>query len=237
MNMMKAARCAVLPRVNLKRINVVNISHHLALLQAKMLVGPILKTIDHGQFDVYRDRYRDANPPPQGYSKYLDIHYWMAEKLMHVRRLNLHHSKPLRILDIGTGTGYFPLICSFYGHEVVAIDLDTIPMYNEICRFLKINRKTWRIEKYQNLPDLGMKFDLITAFMIKFNRHYQADQWSVDEWRFFVEDIRANQLVKNGRLFLGLNANKDGLDLDEDLMKYFQSLGNKAHRGIIDVRF
>ena len=212
-----------------------NAPHHLEFLYSRLFAGSVLNTIDLKQFEDYQNRFRDADPAPQGYSKYLDISFWMAEKLMYARRLKLKNAKPLRILDIGTGPGYFPYICSLYGHKVVAMDLDTIPMYNEICRFLKIDRKTCRIEKFQKLPDLGMKFDLITAFMIKFDQHTLPDQWGVDEWRFFVEDAKANQLSPNGRMYLGLNARVED-EAHRKLIGYFLSLGGKIHRNIIDVR-
>jgi hypothetical protein len=199
------------------------------------MVGRILKTIDLNQFKIYQERFRDADPPPHGYSKYLDIRLWMAGKLMYFFLLNLHKSKPLRILDLGTGPGYFPYICSLYGHEVVALDLDVVPMYNELCQFFKIDRRIWRIEKFHKLPDLGIKFDLITAHMIKFNQHYLPDQWGADEWQFFLVDLKINQLVENGRIFLEFNANLDGTHYDDEVLKYFISLGGKVYRNQVDI--
>jgi SAM-dependent methyltransferase len=212
-----------------------NVSHILAFLRAQLTVGRVLKTIDLGQFRIYRERYRTADPRPHGYSKYLDIRPWMATALMQCFRLGLHRSRPLQILDIGTGAGYFPYVCSLYGHKVVALDLDTVPMYNEICAFLKVDRRTWRVEKLKNLPNLGMKFDLVTAFMIKFNNHYSPDQWGVDEWKFMLEDLRTNLLEEDGRMLLSFNANLDGTFFDEKLLAYFLSVGGKKYRNRIEI--
>src|SRR5687767_13313295 len=104
-----------------------SVSHIFAYLRAQATVGRILATIDMERFREYQDRYRDAEPPPHGYSKYLDIRFWMARSLTEFFLLRLDRQKSLRILDIGTGAGYFPYICSFYGHKVVALDLDTTP--------------------------------------------------------------------------------------------------------------
>ena len=125
----------------------------------------------------------------------------------------------------------------FFGHEVVALDLDTVPMYNEICAFLKVDRRTWRVEKFRSLPNLGMRFDLITAFMIKFNNHYQPDQWSVDEWRFMLDDLRRNQLAEHGRIRLSFNANLDGTFNNEEVLAYFLSVGGEAFRNCIDINW
>src|SRR4051812_17945261 len=107
----------------------------ISYLRSRYMVGPILKTVDLNEFQIYQRKYHDADPRPHGYSKYLDIRPWMADKLMMVLYLGLDRSKPLKILDIGTGTGYFPYICRYFGHEVVSLDLDVVPMYNDLCKF------------------------------------------------------------------------------------------------------
>jgi SAM-dependent methyltransferase len=205
------------------------IRHIASFLKAQLTVGKVLKTIDFTQFKSYQERFRDADPHP-GYSKYLDIRFWMADKLMYFYILNLHKSKPLRILDIGTGTGYFPYISLLYGHHVVALDLGDVPMYNELCKFFRIDHRIWRIEKFQKLPDLGDKFDLITGFMIKFNQHNMPDEWGVGEWQFMLEDLKINQLIENGRIFLNFNGSPDGSYLDISLLHYFRSIGARVYR-------
>ncbi len=195
----------------------------------------VLKTIDLEKFKVYQQQYNDADPRPHGYSKYLDIRPWMADKLMMALYLGVDKSPPMRILDIGTGAGYFPYICRYFGHEVVSLDLDVVPMYNDLCQFLKIDRRAWRVEKFQKLPDLGGKFDLVTAFMIKFNQHYQPDLWSTPEWKFMIEDLRANQLNANGRIFLSFNENLDGSFFDDGLRSYFTSLQARIWEHEVDI--
>jgi len=212
-----------------------SLSYILAHLRSHIGVERILKTIDLEQFKVYQKRYKDDDPPPTGYSKYLDIRTWMAAKLIYVYLLNLHKARPMRILDMGTGPGYFPYVCSFYGHKVVAIDLDTIPMYNELCQFLHVDRRVWRINRFENLPDFGVKFDLVTAFMIKFDQHDSPDQWGADEWSFMLEDLKRNHLTENGRILLNFNSRHDGTWEDDSLLRLFYNMGGRVHHNFIDI--
>lgn len=219
----------------MKRLRGKKATRVISYLRAKYIVGDILKTIDLKAFEPYQKKYHDADPRPHGYSKYLDIEPWMVNKLMVVLDLGLDKCKPMRILDIGTGAGYFPFICQYFGHEVVSLDLDIVPMYNDLCQFLKVDRRTWRVEKYQKLPDVGGKFDLVTAFMIKFNNHYQPDLWSKPEWKFFVDDLRTNQMNPNGRIFLSFNQNLDGSFMDDELRAYFTSLQARIWQHEVDI--
>jgi SAM-dependent methyltransferase len=212
-----------------------SLTHILAFIYAQLMVKRILKTIDLDEFKIFYERYKEADTINEGYSKYLDLPTWMKENLIPFHMLNLHKSRPLKILDLGTGTGYFPYICSLYGHEVIALDLDIVPMYNELCQFFNINRKTHRIMKYENLPNFGVKFDLITAFMIKFNQHNQSDQWHVNEWQFFLKDLINNQLMEKGRVFLQLNANRDGSYYDDQLLKMYLDFGGRVYNRCIDI--
>jgi SAM-dependent methyltransferase len=206
-----------------------------AYLRSRLMVSGIIKTIDLGQFKVYQERYKTADPAP-GSSKFLDIRPWMMHKLMYYYLLGLDKSRPLQILDIGAGTGYFSYICSLHGHTVVAIDLDTDPMYNAVCQFLHVNRRTWRIVKYERLPDFGIKFDLVTAFMVTFNNRNRPDQWGVGEWQFLIEDLKHNQLTEDGRMFLALNAYRDGTCYDAALLRLFLESGARVSGNQIDIR-
>jgi SAM-dependent methyltransferase len=205
----------------------------LAFLRAHFMVQRILKTIDIQEFKVFQARYKDADPTP-GYSKYLDLRPWMINKLIYFYLLGLHKSKPLRILDLGTGAGFFPYICSLYGHKVIALDLDTVPMYNELCEFFRVDRRTWRVVRFDKLPDLGARFDLVTAFMITFNQHNQTDEWGIDEWRFMLEDLKCNQVAEGGRIFLNFNLRPDGTWCDSTLLRFFLDFKGKVYLNHVD---
>jgi hypothetical protein len=195
-------------------------------LRIDRTVNSILKTIDMEQFQKFQVKYRDVDPAP-GYSKYLDIRYWLRDNLNYVYRLKLNRSTSLKILDLGTGCGYFPYLCQYFGHSVVTVDMDEIPMYSEITGFLKLHRKIWKIKAFEKLPDFNTRFDLITAFAICFNNHNRPGLWGVDEWSFFLIDLATNQLTESGRIFLKLNAERENGFYDDQLLNYFTRMGAK----------
>ncbi len=195
--------------------------------KAKRDLKPVLASIDLNEFKKYQKKFKDADPAP-GASKYLDISYWMEKKLYDVYALGLHRSKPVNIFDIGTGFGYFPYLCNHFGHNTVALDLDETEMYNEVVKFLNIDRRTMAITAYEKLPDLGCKFDLITAFSICFNGHNNkgASLWGVDEWDFLLNDLVKNHMNEGGKMLWKLNLEaKTNRYYTENLLKYFLSKG------------
>lgn len=187
----------------------------------------ILRTIDRSAFKDIQVRYQSLDPYP-GSSKYLEIQHWLELNLKLIRRFGLDKSPRVRLLDIGTGAGYFPFLCNYYGHETVAIDLDDNPIYNELTRLLKIDRRVIRINAYEKLPALGQKFDRITAFAICFNNHHKPNLWGVNEWRFFLNDLTTNHLTSNGRIYLGINKEQDQPQMAGDLHEFFRQTGGQV---------
>jgi len=207
----------------------------MAFVRAKLAVGRALNAIDAKQFSEFCERYKDAEVAEGGYSKYLDLRKWLSAKLTYVYLLGLHQGRPLRILDLGAGPGYFPYLCALHGHTVEAMDLDVVPMYNDLCRFFNVKRTTWRINPFEPLPNLDAKFDLVTAFMIKFNQHDLPEQWGVKEWQFMLDDLKENQLNPGGRIFLDFNTCSDGTWLDDSLVKFFASRSASVYRCHVDI--
>ena len=193
----------------------------------------IIASIDRRSFQAIHDRHAIANPGP-AWPKYLDLKKWIGINLQRVRELELDYGRRREILDIGSGAGYFLYICKWFGHEAVGLDIDEVPMYPEMTRLLGLKRVVWRIEAFVPLPDLGRKFDLITAFMICFNQHNREGLWGVPEWDFFLNDL-ARHLNPRGRVWLALNRQRDGTFMTGELRELFQSRGAQveAHQ----VRF
>ena len=136
--------------------------------------------------------------------KYLDLVPHVEEVAHAAGRLGLIGAKPMRVLDLGCGSGYFLFALKTLGHDVVGIDLDDNPMYNDSVKLLGIPRIAQRVERLQPLPDLGAPFDLITAFSICFDLHWREEVWGPDDWKFFLKDARA-RLRPGGRIFLNFN--------------------------------
>ncbi len=176
-------------------------------------------------FEQIRKRYWIDNPgddPP----KYLELERWIDINIHRVRDLELDLSRPKRVLDLGCGTGYFLHICRLLGHDILGLDVDELPMFNEITRLLDIPRVISRIERFTSLPDLGQEFEVITAFLICFNRHKQGDVWGVPEWDFFLDDI-AKHLNPRGVLWLELNREYDDTYYTPELRNFFEDRGAK----------
>ena len=186
----------------------------------------IIASIDRKELQVIRDRYAVENPG-KAWPKYLDINYWMRINLRRVRDLELDYGPPRDLLDLGSGAGYFLYLCKWLGHHPVGLDIDKAPLYPEMARLLGLERVLWRIEAFARLPDLGQKFDLITAFMICFNNHKQPGLWGPREWEFFLHDAR-RQLKPTGRIFLQFNQERDGTFLSDELRAFFVERGARV---------
>ncbi len=180
----------------------------------------IIETIDPSGFDQIRQRYAVANPGAD-WPKYLDLERWIEINIRRIRALELDLSRPKRILDLGCGAGYFLYIAQLLGHSGLGLDMDRVSMFREITRLLGVHRVVQRIEAFRPLPDLGQKFNLITAFMICFNDHKMPGLWQVPEWEFFLDDL-AKHLTPRGRVWLELNQEYDGTFYTPELKEFFQ---------------
>jgi len=145
--------------------------------------------------------------PTTGPAKYLDLNVWLRQAAFRYLLTGLD-AMPAgrRLLDLGAGAGYFPLVCRHEGHRPLTLDVDDEPLYRDLSRFFDLPRVVHRIEPMSPLPDLGAPFDVITAFRTCFNVSLDGSPWEVDAWRFLLEDLRT-RLVDRGRIVLCFNLN------------------------------
>ena len=183
----------------------------------------VIETIDPAGFEQIRHRYAVADPGAD-WPKYLDLDRWIQINIRRIRELELDLSRPKRILDLGCGAGYFLYIAQLLGHRGLGLDIDRLPMFREITRLLAVRRVVQQIQAFRPLPDLGQKFDLITAFMICFNDHKMPGLWKVPEWEFFLDDL-SKHLTARGRVWLELNQEYDGTFYTPELKEFFQKRG------------
>ena len=107
-------------------------------------VAQIIATIDPEKFEKIRANYGIANPgeePP----KYLELPRWIDANLRRVSDLELDRGARKRVLDIGSGSGYFLYICRLLDHDAIGIDLDNYPMFTETTELLGVQRSIWRV--------------------------------------------------------------------------------------------
>ncbi len=156
--------------------------------------------------------------------KYLNLDHWVAENLLRVFRLDLHKQGKKKILDIGTGAGYFPFICNYYGHSAEAMDLADNKMYNELTAALDIKRLDERITAFGDISS-GRRYDLVTAFMICFNNHQRPGLWHLEEWKSLLRSLHENNLTEQGEVFLSFNAETPEEPISEELLAFFSNNG------------
>ena len=165
--------------------------------------GRVFESLNKLEFERIRERapYR---PNPKRIRKFIKS----------VQDLWLDRSPPLNILDLGCGAGYFLYICKLFGHDGVGLDIDEEPLYRETLQLLNIRRVVSRIEAQVPLPDLGQRFDVVTATRVCFQykrwpEKVNRQEWTPEDWRFFINDIRTRFLKPHGRLFLQFNPRPD----------------------------
>jgi SAM-dependent methyltransferase len=187
----------------------------------------VIETIDPVVFEQIRQRYA-ASDPTEDWRKYLNLDRWIGINIRRIRDIELDLARRKRILDLGCGAGYFLYIAQLLGHSGLGLDMDRVPMFREITRLLGVHRVVLRIEAFHPLPDLGRKFDLITAFMVCFNNHKMPGLWKVPEWEFFLDDL-AKHLTARGRVWLELNQEYDETFYTPELKEFFQKRGARIN--------
>jgi hypothetical protein len=199
-------------------------------------VAAIVRTIDLTGFARVRDRHKDASPDP-GYSKYLDLGRYLTLQVRYARRLRLAPAHISRnVLDIGTGAGYFPYVCTHYGHRAMAIDLDANPMFNDMVHLLGVERVVHRVTPFKPLPAFPVRFNLVTAMQMKFDTRPEGGPWGADEWCFFLTDLAQNVAHPEAQVFLGFNANAAGEVMPRDVERFLRQKGARIRSSVVDLR-
>jgi SAM-dependent methyltransferase len=192
---------------------------------SRVKVDEVIASIESDGFREICRRYAVKNPGGSP-RKYLDLKWWIRVNVERARELRLDSPSRLRILDLGSGGGYFVYLCRRLHHDAIGLDIDKHPMFNELTKLLDVPRIICRIEPFVPLPDLGEPFDLITAFLVAFNNFRDKRAWSVAEWDFFLKDL-ARHLAPNGRIRLELNRQPDGKPFSSEVKRFFESRGAK----------
>jgi SAM-dependent methyltransferase len=188
-------------------------------LNARLMV----RELESKGFGQIRSKY--ANPNDQkGWPKYVDAGHRLELAIRQARSVQLDRRKPLRILDVGSGAGYFLFVCKQLGHRVLGLDLDWPPMYAETFEMMEMPRCVWRIEPFQPLPDLGGRFDFLTGFAVCFNSHGSDHVWGIKEWEFFLDDVEKSVLSDSGEMYFELNPEPWGYYTPE-LGEFFRRRG------------
>jgi SAM-dependent methyltransferase len=186
----------------------------------------LLARIDRERLREIKARYADSSAHPV---KYAEVEYWLKANIERVQDLKLNGPPPQQILDLGCGGGFFLFICRGYGHRCLGVDTGAFPLFSDLIELFGLDRKIWRIKAFEPLPDLGRKFDWITAFSVGFNRYPDKSLWTAREWDFFLNDL-AKHLRPGGKIFFALNPQHDGWFYTDELRDFFLTRGATIER-------
>jgi len=190
----------------------------------------VLRGIDLRGLERIREKFGVPGEKTH-WPKYLDADRWLRLNIRRAQELRLtSRRRLLRILDLGSGAGYFLLVARYLGHSGMGLDIPDPPMYSELFELFGLKRTVWEIKAFEPLPDLGERFDLITAFSICFNGHKRTDLWTSKEWGFFLNDLETRFLNPGGEIFLGMNPEEDGSFYTPALRQFFLDHGAKVER-------
>jgi SAM-dependent methyltransferase len=206
---------------------------HLSRLTHPVNQRRVLAPLNPAKFDGLREQY-PYRPGSPRINRFEDAAYWIEINIERAQDLWLDRAPPLRILDLGCGAGYFLYVCKYFGHHVLGFDTDSEPLYGATIALLDVPRVIGRIERQRQLPDLGQRFDLVTAHRICFHRIGKVrdgTEWSVGDWKFFIDNIRSRFLDPSGRLLLDFNPRPDGSSFfTPELRAFFRSQGARIFR-------
>jgi SAM-dependent methyltransferase len=197
-------------------------------------VGRFMRRIDQPAIAALAARHENALLPGQNWTKYFDAERWLKLNIRRAQDIGIDREKrALRVLDLGSGAGYFLLVCRELGHSGIGLDVPEPAFYGEIFKQLGLERVEGRIEAREPLPErllAGGKFDLATAFSIAFNGHKSANVWGPPEWDFLLNDLRDRFLLPGGRIYFDLNPEPDGSFMTPALCQFFLDRGAKIDR-------
>ncbi|HME88300.1 MAG TPA: class I SAM-dependent methyltransferase [Chthoniobacterales bacterium] len=201
--------------VNLVRVKL------FSLIQSRRLLARIDK-------QRLRDIQRRHASSTNHYAKYADAARWLKRNLPRARRLGLDRSPPKQVLDLGCGAGFFLFLAKQLGHAGIGLDVAHHEVCNELLDLFGVERRVWRIQAFEPLPDFDRKFDLITAFSTAFNRSADESRgWRPEEWNFFLDDLFKRQLEPGGEIFFEINSGKDKRFFPAAVRDLFERRGAK----------
>lgn len=189
--------------------------------------GPVMTGVD-------QTRIREIEKRHAG-EKYADFDHWMKVNRERVQDLKLHRCRPLRVLDLGCGGGFFLFILKRFNHTVLGLDVDRVPLFGEFLEAFGVRRVVFEIKPFEPLPDLGQQFDWITAFSIGFDRSRDNLRWGVKEWDFLLRDLQRH-LAPDGKIYLAVNPTPNGEYLTPEVRDFFVARGADVERERIFFR-
>lgn len=166
--------------------------------------------------------------------KYLDVAKHGRRAIERARALDLHRSPPLRILDLGAGSGFFCWAAGLYGHDACGLEpagavpsaLPNIHPHLQAMLGVRVSRQAiGRREPIRADAVVRGRYDLVTAYSVMFDRDVLPPgdvcrRWDAQDHLFFLEDLRDHRLAPGARVVLRFNLQPD----DDELRPYYQAV-------------
>lgn len=216
------------------------VAHFLRVVRVLPHYFRVKRQIEAAGLEGIREKYGPlftGESPALAKGKYLRLGGYLRRDLSRAVALGLHRSSPKKILDLGSGAGYFLLICENFGHYARGIDVpeendeprdDRLMhrFYSDMIELLGVGRTFWTIRPFEALPTLTSEpFDVVTAHQASFHRENLPSPWGVPEWEFFIDDIWSKTTPK-GRLVMLLNPDLEAGSLVEpDVRSFLEASG------------
>lgn len=209
--------------------------------RGQALLRRVRAAVDWEAFERVRAAHQQPDADPLGPNKYFDHERFLRLNVERAVELGLDRSPPQRILDLGCGVGWLLFVARQLGHDALGLDFDVAmgngadtAHFGPLLEVFGARRALHEIVRFEKLPDLG-RFDLVTAYQIRFNRPNKPDKWGVPEWRFFLADLKTH-LAPRGRVELNFNQTRATGEIHSpELLDEWDALGAEIQGG--NVRF
>jgi 2-polyprenyl-3-methyl-5-hydroxy-6-metoxy-1,4-benzoquinol methylase len=146
--------------------------HALPLIAERIAIHMALREIDFGPV---RSRYGHTSR-----AKYLKPRRNVRRNLRVCRALGLLDSPPLKILDIGCGSGFLLYCAQRYGHEAVGIDVED-SFFAEMAALYGVDRRIAPVRPFEPLTIEG-RFDVVTSTLVTFDRYRDEQGRRIGNW-------------------------------------------------------
>ena len=201
--------------------------------ERRKIFDKVMENVDTEQLAELQQLYADriSDNPFAGFTKYLDLPFWVADKIDRAQTLGLHTSGG-RLLDLGTGAGHFLAVCTALGHECIGLDVEN-KISASLARALNVDRRVLPIMPQIPLPEELGQFDCVTAFAIKFDMIGTDDNgagiyWTKEDWSYLLRDLTEDRMQLPGLIHLQLNSRLTASGKREsfsEVLSWFEAIG------------